>query len=45
MYFIFQMDSDQYVLIIMVVNFDYIKKFSIDVDLIVEVLRCKQITI
>lgn len=35
------MDSDQYVPITTVANLDHIKKLSTDMDLIVEVLRCK----
>lgn len=41
MYLISQMDSDQYVPITTVANLDHIKKLSTDMDLIVEVLRCK----
>lgn len=41
MYLISQMDSDQYVPITTVANLDHIKKLSTDLDLIVEVLRCK----
>lgn len=41
MYLISQMDSDQYVPITTVANLDHIKKLSTDVDLIVDVLRCK----
>lgn len=41
MYLISQMDSDQYVPIMTVANLDHVKKLSTDMDLIVEVLRCK----
>ena len=41
MYLISQMDSDQYVPLTTVANLDHIKKLSTDMDLIVEVLRCK----
>lgn len=35
------MDSDQYVPITTVANLDHVKKLSTDMNLIVEVLRCK----
>lgn len=41
MYLISQMDSDQYVPITTVANLDHVKKLSTDMNLIVEVLRCK----
>lgn len=41
MYLMSQMDSDQYVPVTTVANLEHVKKLCTDLDLIVQVLRCK----